>query len=97
MMTSGIALAYKIKYDGELLDKGGEIKIKIPKNVLDSIKEKIEDIAECADTYKHKYLKYGLKGYCKILWGGFRVIYSVDHITQSMNIHEIGPRGSVYD
>ena len=60
---------------------------KLDKFFQDRIKDKIEEIAENPERYKH--LHYDFKGSCRIRIGKLRIIYSYDVQKQELYVEQI--------
>ena len=89
-------MGYKIEYDPSLVDRHGKLSSNVPEEFLRKLKIKIAKIAEVGDTYPHKYLTGPLQGFCKVRCSDYRIVYSVNHETKTIEIHRIGNRSNVY-
>ncbi len=60
---------------------------KLDKSIKKRIKNKIEEVAEAPERYKH--LNYDLNNYSRIRIGKLRVIFSYDLETQELHLRKI--------
>ena len=60
---------------------------KLDKHFQDRIKDKIKEIAENPERYKH--LHYDFKGSCRIRIGKLRIVYSYDVQKQELYLEQI--------
>jgi len=81
---------YTVEYDEE------EQPLRAVAHVQDKIKKKIEWLGKNAESIQHDPLIGELQGFYKLVWGAFRIVYTIDHNSKKIMIHRIGPRGSIY-
>ena len=87
---------YQLEYDPDLKDNKGNLNVKIPRNVLDKILEKLREIARTENPPSDKKLKGDLEGCYKVREDGYRAIYSIDSKRGKLVVLHIGPRKTVY-
>ena len=85
-----------MRYQIELTEDALQQLSKIPRNIRNSILNAIDErLSE--DPHRFKPLVCNWKGYFRMRFGDYRIIYKVDEAIVAVIIIRIGIRGNVYD
>jgi mRNA interferase RelE/StbE len=85
--------AYTLEFAGDSKD---DLK-RLDKAIAERIMRKLEWLAANAATVKHIALKGEWSGFYRIVVGGYRAIYSLDHGERLVAVEVIGHRRDVYE
>ena len=84
-------------YSLEYTDRATHALARLDPKIADSIRRKLDRLAEYADSVRHEALTGQYSGSFKLKLGAYRAVYNLDRTNRLISVRIIGHRREVYD